>query len=485
MKSPMGRSTERKAPATAWLVAALLLAVGSYQLNNTMIAPANSQIIQALHTDTATVGLGQTLFAMVGAVSAIVVTRISDWTGRRKALLFSLGALLVANTVVALAPDAGVYLAGRALSGLCGAVFAFAFLILHDLLELKTFSRALATIAAVKAGLGGVESVISGSVVDHFGYRAVFWCMVVFTAGAITCVYFVVPEITSSSKRRLDWQGALIIAVGLTGLTLALSQGGKWGWSSPATLAALLGGIAFLCAFPFAEKRVREPLIRPAELRSRRAWPLLLTNVLTLAGAMGATAFVLPLLAQNAAVGFGMDATTASLLYIMPVSLLGFAFAPFAGSLAPRIGWRRILITGLVISVVAFAVLAAFSHHAGVAFAVALVLGACYTGMVLTALDGLGVLLASPDAPGALTGFNTAAFGIGSSIGVAVSGGVITQLQVHGEPTYNGYATALWTCAGLTALGLLVSFLIPRTGVGTVEDETTAPPLEGAAAAGT
>lgn len=475
------RPSERQNPATAWLVTALLLAVGSYQLNNTMVAPANAQIIESLHTDTATVGLAQTLFAMVGAISAIVVTRISDWTGRRRALLFSLGVLVVGNVIVALAPDAGVYLAGRALSGMCGAVFAFAFLILHDLLDLKTFSRALAVIAAIKAGLGGVEAVVSGSIVDAFGYRAVFWCMVAFTLVAVVCVYFVVPEITTAEKRRLDWQGSLTIALGLAGLSLALSQGDKWGWSSPGTLTALIGGTVFLCSFPLVEKRVKEPLIQTSELGSRQAWPLLLTNVLTLAGAGAATLFVLPLLAQNAAGGFGMSATTAALLYTMPVSVVGFAFAPVAGSFAPRTGWRVILIAGLIVTVAGLGVLAAFSDSPTAAFVVTLVLGACYTGLVLTALDGLGVLLSSAEAPGALTGFNTAAFGIGVSLGVAVSSGIITQHQVDGVPTHSGYATALWTCTGLAFLGLLVSFLIPRGNVGAVEQSDPESATAGAA----
>ncbi|NEC06567.1 MFS transporter [Streptomyces sp. SID7909] len=465
------RAAASRRPATAWLVTALLLSVGSYQLNNTMVGPANAKIIESLHTDTATVGLAQTLFAIVGAISAIVVTRISDWTGRRRALLFSLSTLVVGNVIVALAPGVGVYIAGRALSGMCGAVFAFAFLILHDLLDLKTFSKALAVIAAIKAGLGGVEAVVSGSIVDSFGYRGVFWCMVGFTLVAVVCVYYVVPEITPAEKRRLDWQGSIVIALGLAGLSLALSQGGKWGWSSTGTLAALAGGLVFLCSFPLVEKRVKEPLIRTGELASRKAWPLLLTNVLTLAGAGAATLFVLPLLAQNESGGFGMSATTAALLYTMPVSVVGFAFAPVAGTYAPRIGWRVILLAGLVITVIGLAVLAAFSDSSRVAFAMTLLLGACYTGLVLTALDGLGVLLSSAEAPGALTGFNTAAFGIGASLGIAVSSGIITQHQVNGAATHSGYATALWTCTGLAFLGLLVSFLIPGTSVGEVAED--------------
>ncbi|MYW05578.1 MFS transporter [Streptomyces sp. SID3343] len=465
-----------RAPATLWLVTVLLLAVGSYQLNNTMIAPANPLIIKELATDTAEVGLAQTLFLLVAAISAIIVTRISDWTGRRRALMFSLVALILGNIVSALAPDVGTYLTGRAVSGLCGAVFAFAFLILHDLLDLRSFSRALAVIAAVKAGLGGGEAVVSGAIVDNLGFRAVFWSMAAFTTVALVSVRLVIPETYSTTRQRLDWLGSLVIAVGLTGISLALSLGGKWGWGSPTTLIVFLAGVAALALFPLVEKRVRDPLIRTSELRSRNAWPVLLTNVLVLAGAFGATGFVLPLIAQDAGVGFGMGATTAALTYVMPVSLVGFAIAPIAGSIAPKVGWRSILVTGMVVTIAALAVLAAFSDDSAVAFAMALVLGAFYTGLVLTALDGLGVLLSSSEAPGALTGFNTAAFGIGASLGVAVTGGIITRYQSGGSPTPAGYATALWVCAGLALAGFLVAFFIPTTGVGAVDESTAAAP---------
>lgn len=454
-----------------WLVISLLLAVGSYQLNNTMIAPANPLIITELNTDTATVGLAQTLFLLMGAISAIIVTRISDWTGRRRALIISLCLLMVGNLICALAPSVELYLVGRTISGMCGAVYAFAFLILHDVLELKTFSRALAIIAAVKAGLGGGEAVLAGSIVDSLGFRAVFWTMLAFTGLAVIVCRFAVPERIALKPQRIDWAGSLLIAGGLTGISLALSQGGKWGWFSLPTVLVLVAGVLLLIAFPFVERRAAAPLMRPAELKSRNAWPLLTANVLILAGAFGATGFVLPLLAQNAAVGFGMSATESALLYVMPVSLVGFALAPVAGSIAPRIGWRSILLFGLIFTVAGTVVLAAFSGSPVVAFVVALVLGAFYTGMVLTALDGLGVLLASRDEPGALTGFNTAAFGIGASLGVAITGGVITSSQIDGAPTHAGYATALWICAGLVTAGALFALLIPKRNVGAVADE--------------
>ncbi|MEV0084078.1 MFS transporter [Saccharopolyspora sp. NPDC050642] len=455
----------------AWLVVALLLAVGSYQLNNTMVAPANPQIINGLGTTTAAIGLAQTLFFLVSAIASVVVTRLSDWVGRRRALLAILGVMILGEALCAIAPSAAVYIAGRAISGSSGAVFAFAFLILRETMTLVGFSRALAIIAAIKSGVGGFESVAGGAIADFLGFRGVFWFMIAFTGVAMVAARWAIPEVRVVERQRLDWPGSVTISLGFTGVLVALSQGGSWGWGDVRTLGFLIGGVVFLALFPVVERRHPQPLMNASRLASRASWPLLATNVLVLAGAFAATGFVVPLLSQSTSGGFGMSATLSALLYVMPVSTVGFLVAPIAGWLAPRVGWRRLLVGGLGATVAAMVVLSLFASDPVVVFAVIVVLGGCYTGLVLTSLDGLGVLLSPPDSPGSLTGLNTAAFGVGASLGTAIASTVITQISGSKAGNIAGFTGALWVCTGLALAGLLVSLLIPREGVGVVDDE--------------
>jgi predicted MFS family arabinose efflux permease len=451
------------------LVVAMLLAVGSYQLSNTMIAPINPAIIASLHTSAGGVGLAQTLFFLTSAISAVIVTRVSDWTGRRRALIVSLGALVVAAVISAVAPGVAVYVVSRALAGLCGAVYAFCFLILYEVMPLRQFSRALAVIAAVKSGLGGVESVVGGAIADTLGWRGVFWFMAAFALVAIVVARLVIPEVPVHGRRAMDWPGSVLIGLGLTGVLVGLAQGGAWGWADARTLALLIGGVVLLALFPLAERRHANPLIAASRLASRMSWPLLLTNVLVLAGGLGATAFVVPLLSQ-AAVGYGMSATWSAVVFVMPVSAIGFLTAPLAGWLAPRVGWRRLLLVGLAATVAALVVAAAGAASPVLVFAMIVVLGGFYTGLVLTALDGLGVLLSPSESRGSLTGLNTAAFGVGASAGTAVAATVLTAASGGGPPTMGAFTAALWVAAGLAAVALAVAFLIPSRGDGTVEE---------------
>jgi Na+/melibiose symporter-like transporter len=63
------------------------------------------------------------------------------------------------------------------------------------------------------------------------------------------------------APRRLDVPGALAVAIGVALLSIAVDRGGKWGWSSPQTLAAFGGAALSLLVFLVLEHRVRVPLI--------------------------------------------------------------------------------------------------------------------------------------------------------------------------------------------------------------------------------
>lgn len=94
-----------------------------------------------------------------------------------------------------------------------------------------------------------------------------------------------------------------------------------------------------------------------------------------------------------------------------------------------------------------------------VVFAKVAVLGVAYNGVILTTINGLGVVMSPPEAPGALPGLNSAAFGIGASLGI----GIVAPIVAIG--TAGGYVTALWVSFGITVLALGAALLIkPRPG---------------------
>jgi predicted MFS family arabinose efflux permease len=454
------RSTDSAPPVRhAGLLTALVLAVAGYQINATMLAPALPDVIERLNTSSETAGLAQTLFFLFAAIGQVTLARLSDHLGRRRILLITLAILVVGEIACAVAPNIEVFVVGRMLQGTSAGAFALTYLILHETLTPRQFGRALGIVTAVNGGIAGIDTVIGGFVADTVGFRGIFLITLVVTLIAIVVVHFSVPA-TGVVSGKMDWKGAALLGLGLTGVLLALNEGGSWGWTGLPTLMVLLGGLLCLGLFGGVAKRTSNPIIDISTLASRRVWPLLLSTVFTLAGVFGMLNFTIPLLTQTPGAGYGMSATTSALLFLAPASLLGVIAAPLAGHFGPRIGWRRSVLVGALGTAIAFAPLVLFPQAQWIVFTVLAVLGITYTGYSLTALNGLAVESAPADQPGSLPGINGACFGVGASLGIAVAASVVNAVTTGGAATAESLHAALWSSAGFVALALVTALLI-------------------------
>ncbi|POX36763.1 MFS transporter [Streptomyces sp. Ru73] len=484
------------------MLPALVLAVLGYQINATMLSPALPDIARRLDTSSSLVGLSQTLFFLMAAVGQVTMARLSDYRGRKPVMLLCGALLILGNLACALAPGISVYLAGRVLQGVSAAMFSLAFLTLNDLLPPAAFGRAAGIISAVNGGFAGVDAILGGRLADTVGFRAIFvgglLLSVVGTAAVARCV----PAVAPKAEGAMDWLGATLLALGLSGVLIGLAQGAGWGWTSVATLGCVLGGLAALTAFVLVQ-RARSGTARTAAdgdgartdaeradgewtdgaqaggegrpgspgprttpvidirlLASRRAWPLLLTVTLTLAGAFGALALTVPLFTQDPHAGYGLSATRAALLYATPAAAIGVVGAPLAGYFGPRVGWRRVALVGSAGSLLAFAVAVLFRDEPWVLFAALAVLGLTYNGISITALNGLAVVSAPKDQQGALTGLTGACFGVGASLGTALASGLITAAGTGGATGAAAYTGAFEAALVLLVLAMATALVI-------------------------
>ena len=212
--------------------------------------------------------------------------------------------------------------------------------------------------------------------------------------------------------------------------------------------------IAAFYAFLQIERRFSAPLIAPHHLASRKAWPVLLTTTLMLAGVFAVMNFTIVVLGQNPDVGFGMPASLTALLFLTPAALIGMACAPVAGWLANRVGWLTLLRTGLIATI---AILACLSKQCDNRLAVSSgvgLLGDFYNGLALTMMNGLGVLNSPKETPTALPSLNGASFGLGAGLGISL----VAPLVASG--TEDGYRLAFALACGLTSCACAASFWI-------------------------
>ncbi len=453
------------ARATAALVIALLAACIAFQLNASMLSPALVTMARELRVSEATTGLSQTVFFTSAALFSLFLPRLSDIVGRKRILLGMLAVMLVGNVVSATAPNIWVLYVGRILQGTSGPVVPMALLMLRwEVTEPKRYGTLMGVVTAVNGGIAGVDALAGGFLATYFGFRSIFWCTAVIAVIALIMVWLWCRDSRPSAGTSMDWLGVgtLVVCVGC--LLIALNEAEQLAAANWVLVGILaLVAIAAFASFWWQENHAQGPLASPQDLRRRHTWALLLTTTLTLTGVFASINGLAISLAQNRTAGFGLKADVASLLLLTPFSLVGWLVGPFAGRLAPSLGYRAVLRIGLIGSVVSIALMAILGVHS-IVFLVAgaLLLGITYAGTANIMLNGLGIVLSPPHNPGFLPGMNAGAFNLGAGLSFVI----LPVLQVAGSPAGShspaGYVSGLLLGMVIIGAALAVSFLIPR-----------------------
>ncbi|GAY17343.1 MFS transporter [Mycobacterium sp. shizuoka-1] len=434
------------------LVTALVFGLMSFSLNATMLSPAIRDINETLGHG-AFVAMS-TPFYLAGAIANVVLIRWSDYIGRKRVLI-GIVIVMCIGTVLCLSSSLPIVVVGRFLQGTSNITYGLAFLILRARLSGATFGVCCGVMASINGGVAGGDAFLAGIMTDAFGYRSIFVLILVVGLLAAGFVWKWVPaDEGAGAEGRMDWVGAVFIAVTVGGVTMFLSNGGHAGWTSTPALICLAITVAAAVAFVVANNRVEHPLVGLTHLRSREAWPLLVVTILVMGSFMVVLGFIVPSLAEDTDSGFGLNATMTALLFLTPGAIVQVLTAPFVGRLAVRIGFVTVLRAGIAATVVVVTLMGVLTDHKYAVAGLMLVFGFTCTAVILTPLSSLGVLQASDEEPGALPGIANASYGIGFSLGFAWAGPIV------GSGTDSTFHQALWTVVGIGVIALGFSFVL-------------------------
>ncbi|WP_228000072.1 MFS transporter [Mycolicibacterium sp. P1-5] len=434
------------------LVAALVFSLMSFSLNATMLAPAVRDINQTLGPG-AFVAMS-TPFYLAGAIANVVLIRWSDYIGRKRVLI-GIVIVMCIGTVLCLSTSLPIVVVGRFLQGTSNITYGLAFLILRARLSGATFGVCCGVMASINGGVAGGDAFLAGVMTDAFGYRSIFALILVVGLVAVVFAWKWVPaDEGARGEGRMDWVGAVFIALTVGGVTMFLSDGGHAGWTSTPALVYLAVTVLAAGALVVANNRVEHPIIGLKHLRSREAWPLIAVTILVMGSFMVVLGFIIPSMSEDPDSGFGLDATTTALLFLTPGAVVQVLTSPFVGRLAVRVGFVTVMRAGILTSIVVIALTAVFADHKYAVIALMAVFGFTCHAVILTPLSSLGVLQASDEAPGALPGIANASYGMGFTLGFAWAGPIV------GSGTDSTFQHAFWTAGGIGVVALVFSLIL-------------------------
>ena len=274
--------------------------------------------------------------------------RAADLLGRRRVFLAGTALFALTSLACAVASSRGLLIAARGLQGIGGAVISPASLsiITSSIPEGPERNRGLGVWAAM-GGLGAASgALLGGLLTEVFGWPAIFLINVPLGAAVVMIGARVLVEGRREDiDRHFDVAGALLVTLGLVGVTFGIVRSEAFGWGSAQVLVPIAAGAALLALFVLVEGRfARVPLVPISifRLRALRAANLI---VVLMYAALFSMWFFLTLYMQQV---LHYDALEAGVAFV-PLTL-----GVVAGStLAPRAIARssvRVVLTGGMLS---------------------------------------------------------------------------------------------------------------------------------------
>ncbi len=154
-------------------------------------------------------GMFGALFMLMQFVFSPVQGALSDRFGRRTVILISSFGLGVDFIVMALAPALWLLFIGRAVSGVCAASFSTANAYIADITPKEKRAAAFGTLGAA-FGIGFIVGPALGGFLGHLHIRLPFWVAAGLSLINFAYGYFVLPESLPKERRsaRFDWRHA-------------------------------------------------------------------------------------------------------------------------------------------------------------------------------------------------------------------------------------------------------------------------------------
>ncbi|MCB0868638.1 MAG: MFS transporter [Solirubrobacterales bacterium] len=424
-----------------------------------------------------------TAYALAFGSLLLLGGRMSDYFGRKRALLVGLTGFAGASALGGIAPSFEVLVGARALQGLFGALLAPAALstLTTTFTEPGERAKAFGVYGAVAGGGGAVGLLLGGVLTEFLDWR---WCMFVNIAIAIPAAIGLRRLLAGKSELKkvsLDIPGALTASLGLFGIVFGFSRAESEGWTAAVTLISLVAGILLLAAFVMIERRASAPLLPLRVVTDRnRAGSYIAVGV---AGAamFGVFLFLTYYLQQT----LGFTPVETGLAFLPMIAFLMTGSVVSSTRLMPKVGPRPLVPTGMVLASLGMIWLTGVGLDS--TYSSAVLPGLCLVGL------GFGMIIA-PSMASATLGVGAADSGVasamvnttqqvGGSVGTALlstisasavtafASGKVPTADLAGQAAVHGYTTAFWVSAGMLAAGAVITAITLRSGAPRTESE--------------
>ncbi len=198
------------------------------------------------------------------AIAAVLLTfgRLADMLGRKPIWLAGLVVFTLGSAICGAAPTLGVLIAARLFQGLGAAlIFAVNIAMITGVFPAHERGKALGMNSIVVALGVSAGPTIGGIITQYLSWHWIFYINVPIGILLFIASQRLLTERMHRGQGKFDPLGATLLGIGLAAVTLGLSFGQEWGWTSLRLLIALIIGAGALYAGVLVERRVQDPVV--------------------------------------------------------------------------------------------------------------------------------------------------------------------------------------------------------------------------------
>jgi EmrB/QacA subfamily drug resistance transporter len=288
-----------------------------------------------------------TAYMMASAVTVPIYGKLSDIYGRKPFYVFGLGLFMLGSIAAGMVQNMPELIAARAIQGLgAGAMLTMPRATVGDIFNPRERGRWMGVIASVFGIASIIGPAMGGWITDNLSWRWIFYINLPVALIALIGIILTLPTVRTDKQPKVDWQGSLLLILGLMPLLLAFTWAGStYPWGSGVILGLLALSLLFLALFVLAERRAEEPILAPQLFRNRIFSSTALVALFISMGMFGSIAF-LPLFIQGAE---GLSAQSSGQI-LTPMMLSFIAGSIVGGQLVTRTGRYKlqVLVAGMI-----------------------------------------------------------------------------------------------------------------------------------------
>ncbi len=327
-----------------WSTLGVLLGVLTVGFNIGVLNIAIPSMMSSLGSDLARMQWVQTGYQIAQVVMIPAVGWLGAQLGTKQLYLLSMFAFIGSSCLCGLAWDVNSLIFFRVLQGLAaGPIMPLGMSILQSTFppHKRGFAMGLSNFSfsfgpAIAPALGG-------HLIELLNWRVIFYLNVPIGLLCLTIIYFMMPPTEDRQVRPFDALGVFSMAGFIVLFLLALSEGRRLGWHSPAFVAMVVAAGILLVVFIAAELTTEAPFV---ELRLYKRGTFAMGCFLSFLTTMEfrGTNFLLPIMLQRI---YHYPPFQAGLFFLPPALVMG-TMSILTGRLADRFQPKILLLIGLV-----------------------------------------------------------------------------------------------------------------------------------------